>query len=313
MKRDREARWDLISPVDTISVRARNDLSGLRLDNFMVRRFPWRSRTGWAEQIKQGKVVVDGEKAKPSQKVREGQVITAECSGKKEEYIDPATIPLEVIWENEDCLAINKEAGRAVHPVGKTLYGTCLSALVARYLDNPLVKPTLVHRLDRETSGVLLVAKNSASASRLAIQFERREVKKYYHAIVSGKPEPEEDLIDAPIGHAGGYIRLQRAVKADGQAASTSYKVLRSSSEESDGIYSLVQCSPHTGRTHQIRVHMSHIGCPIVGDWLYGSTIEASRFMLHASRLLINAPDGSPLKLFAPHPPEFREALTLIR
>lgn len=309
MKKDRKGTWDLISPVENISLTVGNDLSGLRLDIFLNKRFPWRSRNCWASQIKQGKVLIDNRLCKASTRVRNGQLIVLESGENQQNWEDPSTIKLDIIYEDNTCLVINKAPDRIVHPVGKILYGTYLSAFISRYAHNKDIVPTLIHRLDRETSGILIVAKSSKYGSLYAKQFENRSTIKHYHAIVSGILSEKSGIIDAPIGPIGDIIRLKKGITKDGQPACTFYRLLRSGHNDKYGPFSLVECVPKTGRTHQIRVHLAHIGHPIIGDSLYGGMAIAPRFMLHAIRLKLKNLKGEPFLLFAPHPEDFRKML----
>lgn len=237
---------------------------GVRLDAFLARTFPYRSRTGWANLIRNGRVRLNDAQTRPGRSLNLDDRI---------DYVpDPRPEPkvsrrFAVLHEDDSVLAVSKPANLPVHPSGRYFRNTLLMLLLQERnesLDNTDLR--IVHRLDRETSGLILFGKGKEAASAMSQQFENREVIKRYLALVHGRPEQDRFLIDAPIGRdASSPIRKAMAVTTDGRASRTSFRVLRRGQD-----FSLVAAQPHTGRLHQIRVHLKHAGHPIVGDKVYG-------------------------------------------
>jgi 23S rRNA pseudouridine1911/1915/1917 synthase len=220
------------------------------------------------------------------------------------------SIPLSILYEDEHLLAVDKPAGLAVHPGPGHSAGTLVNAVLAHCPDLPGIggvqRPGIVHRLDKDTSGVILIAKTEAAHRGLSGQLQRREIKKTYLALVEGRVDPIEALIEAPIGRDPNNRRRMAVLATNGRDAQTRYRVL-----EQFPTQCLVEASPITGRTHQIRVHLASIGHPVVADPIYGRPSPLSpRVLLHAHRLSFDHPvTGEPLSLEAPLPADFREAL----
>lgn len=207
-------------------------------------------------------------------------------------------ISFEILYEDEDILAVNKPAGIPTHPSINHYHDTLANGVKA-YLGEDFTFRA-VNRLDRETSGVVLIAKNMLSAHILSRAVKNREIKKIYCAICHGVPDKAEGVIDFPIARENESI-IKRCVRDDGKESQTRYKV-----EKTDGEYSLVFAEPITGRTHQIRVHFAHIGCPLFGDKLYGSDIENERVRLHCRSLEFRHPiSKNKVKVFAESPEDF--------
>ena len=278
--------------------------------------------------IKEGAVKVNGAIVKPSFKLRPGDKIDLTIPELPKKEILPEDIPLDIIYEDSSLIVLNKQADMLVHPARGNLRGTLVNAL-AFYSDKLSsglgeFRPGIVHRLDRDTTGVMVVAKNDTAQWRIAKQFERRQVKKTYLAIVHGCPELTADRIKAPLG-VHPRMREKYAVRPeDGKESITFYQVL----EEFRG-YSLLEMSPRTGRTHQIRVHLSYIKHPIVGDDMYGGkfvypwqladTEQAveepvmNRFALHASVLEFRHPQSEKIVKFeAPLPEDMQTLLDML-
>ena len=256
----------------------RHDLNK-RLDLYLRDRLPEHSRAMLQKLIKAGEVKVNGRVAKASTCLRSGDQVELRVPAVVDHAALPEDIPLDIVFEDEHFIAINKQADLLVHPARGHWTGTLINGLVnhAQKTAGTLStgsdpwRPGIIHRLDRNTTGLLLIAKTDEAHWRLAGQFERRTIRKTYMAIVHGEPPLDSDLIDAPLG-VDPQNREKYAVRTDiGRAAQTVYKVV-----ERFGRFALLELSPKTGRTHQLRVHMSFIGHPIVGDKIYGGR-EISR------------------------------------
>ncbi len=238
--------------------------AGQRLDAFLARSFPYRSRTSWAAFVRAGRIRLNDGQARPGRSLRSGDRIQYVPDSRPEPRVSSA---YKVIHEDASLLAIRKPANLPVHPSGRYFNNTLLLMLLAeRGEDLGSTELRIVHRLDRETSGVILFGEGREAAAALATQFEFRKVRKRYLAIVHGKPLEDRFEIDAPIGRdPDSPIRKAMSVRADGRAARTRFRVLRRGPE-----HALVLARPLTGRLHQIRVHLRHAALPIVGDKVYG-------------------------------------------
>jgi len=289
------------------------DRSGERLDTFVARRCPQLSRSRARRLIDQGLVVVARRPTKPSQRVAAGDQVLVRIPPPEPLQLIPETIPLSIIYQDSDVLVVDKPGGLTVHPAPGHPRGTLVNALLALCPDLQgiagTLRPGIVHRLDKDTSGLLAVAKNDLAQQSLAQQLKGREVHKTYLALVQGVPRPPEGAIEAPIGRHP-RNRKKMAVVAGGRPAETRYRTRR----VLDG-YTLLEVEPVTGRTHQIRVHLAAIGHPVVGDATYGrrSTFVGRQF-LHAHRLAFRLPtSGRAVEFESPLPPDLREALDLIQ
>jgi 23S rRNA pseudouridine1911/1915/1917 synthase len=256
-----------------------------RLDVFLTKTFPEApSRTSIQHLIEDGLVKVNGESVKSHYKVILADRIEVAAEIQKPTKLKPENIPLEIFYEDKDIVVVDKPSGMTVHPGAGCHSGTLANALAYRYkklstLSDPL-RPGIVHRLDKETSGLMVVAKNNKAHSELAKQFEERRVKKCYVALVEGDVEFDEGIIDVPLGQDP-YHREKRSVLAAGtKDAQTIYKVLKRFAKAT-----LVYLFPKTGRMHQLRVHMAHLGHPILGDDKYGDRRTFHRLALHAKSL----------------------------
>jgi 23S rRNA pseudouridine1911/1915/1917 synthase len=282
-------------------IEAESEQVGRRIDQVLASAFPELSRTEIQQEIRAGKVTVSGDVIdRPAHRVRVGNCIQWEIPDKP--LLTPGTIPLDILYEDPFLVVINKASGVVVHPGAGTTETTLVEGLlVDRKLpvsDDP-ARPGVVHRLDMETSGVIVVAKTLNALEDLKQQFADRATKKHYIALVDGKYQETEGHIDAPIGR-NPAMPQRMSIQTGGRPSQTDFNVLA----ELDG-KSLLWVRPRTGRTHQIRVHLRYTGHSVVGDAKYGGT-DADRLMLHAWRLLIRHPmHGEPMEFRAPIPESF--------
>lgn len=298
------------------------DEAGLRLDRFCAARHPEVSRTRLAGLIKDGRVRLDGRPARPSERLAEGSVVVLEIPPLEDERLVPEERPLVVLHEDDDLLVLDKPADLVVHPGAGVQGGTLAAALLFR--DPGLAgvggegRSGLVHRLDRGTTGVMVVARNEAAHHALQEQFRARTVEKLYHAIVWGRPREPEGRVDLPVGRDP-RVRLRMATCVAGARAAVSLYRTRA---EVPG-FAFLEVRILTGRTHQVRVHLAAIGHPIVGDETYGGIRIASvtdprrrqalkqvdRPLLHAARLALDHPrTGERMVFTAPWPDDLSAA-----
>ncbi len=291
-----------------------------RLDRFLHTRYPAASRSALQRLLEEGAITVNDLAVKPTHVPHAGEVITVRWPGPRPDKAEPEAIPLEVLYEDDALLVVNKTPDIAVHPGNGHERHTLVNALLHHCHGQlsgigGVARPGIVHRLDLETSGCLVVAKNDATHLALSAQFAGREVEKIYHALVCGSPTRNRGEIKVAIARHPTHRKRMAATEGGGRAAWTTYEVLRRFNAAS-----LVQCLLHTGRTHQIRVHLDHLGYPIVGDPIYGkrqnarlreqTSYEAPRQMLHAARLGFTHPGtGKPMAFEAPWPKDFAEAV----
>jgi len=293
----------------TLSLTA--DRGGERLDSFVARRCPELSRSYAGRLIDEGLVTLDGRQAKRSEQVGAGTTVSVTIPPPETIDLAPEDIPLTIIYQDGDIIVLDKPAGLTVHPAPGHPSGTLVNALLAACPDlrgiAGTLRPGIVHRLDKDTSGLMVVAKNDRAQRSLQRQLKDREVLKTYLALVQGVPKPAEGLIEAPIGRHP-KNRKKMAVVAGGRDAATKYRVRE---EIAGGRYSLLEVQPITGRTHQIRVHMSALGHAIVGDATYGRrSAVIERQFLHAHKLAFAMPlGGRTVEFVSPLPADLREAL----
>jgi 23S rRNA pseudouridine1911/1915/1917 synthase len=305
--------------------------AGQRLDRFLAMQsfLPTRSRIAFL--IRGGHVSVDGVARKTSYPVSVGNVVEIFLPPEEPSWVEPEDLPLEVLFEDEAMVVIAKPAGMASHPAPGTRHGTLVAALLHRWSlgegwPDPQ-RPGIVHRLDKDTTGVMVVAKTPEALQGLALQFQARSVRKSYLAIVRGVPRQASGVVDLPIGRDPRNRKRMQAESGQKRSAVTPWEV-----EERLGggrpMAAVVVCRPRTGRTHQIRVHMASLGHPLVGDELYGSRrvptgasglarsalLEFPRHALHASRLEINHPvSDQPLCFEAPLPDDMQGLIEVLR
>ena len=287
--------------------------AGKRLDQMLHQRLPQYSRARIQQWIKGGRVLVNGVPTRSSHPLRAGEAIDVEPAEAPPLRAVPEAIPLAVLYEDPDVVAIDKAAGMVVHAGAGVHSGTVVNALLHRFASLSGVagalRPGIVHRLDRYTSGVLLVAKNDDAHRQLAAQFSGRQVEKVYLALVHGKVKHESGRMERPIARDPVH-RTRMTTRLDkGRAAWSEYRVLRRFER-----FTLLEVRIGTGRTHQIRVHLSSIGHPVAGDTLYGAPAKVEgrpplgRFFLHARRIRFHQPStGEEIAIESPLPPELEE------
>jgi 23S rRNA pseudouridine1911/1915/1917 synthase len=291
----------------------RDDL-GTRLDRYVADQLPDLSRATVQGLIESGRVRVDGQQRKPKFRMTPGEVVSVEIPAPLIDEILPDLIPLAVVYEDADVIVVDKPAGMVVHPAPGHQRGTLANALLAHVPGISVggsQRPGIVHRLDKDTSGLIVAAKTDRGRTALVAQWESRSVEKTYLALVLGSVEDEEATIDAPIGRDP-KNRQRMAVVRTGRPAVTHFRVV-----ERFRTSTLLEVLIETGRTHQIRVHLAFIGHPIVGDQLYGSARatlpQLDRQFLHASGLAFQLPDGTALRLEAPLPDDLHAVLEELR
>lgn len=309
---------------------------GWRLDHYLARLFPNHSRAALQRAIQSDQVQLNGLSVRASRRLRVNDRIDVRLPDGDESRIRPENIPVDVLYEDDSLVVVNKGPGMVVHPGRGTYSGTLASALQFHFDSLSDIagrhRPGIVHRLDRDTSGVILVAKDNQVHQQISRQFEQREVKKEYRAIVQGVPELASDYIRTHV-RVHSRVREKMTVCAPGGNAREAVTFYRTA--EDLGGWALMELHPHTGRTHQLRVHMLHIGTPIIADQLYtgrgsfcradlpgdpGELSEASaeplisRQALHAFRLTIRHPvSGKEMRFEAPLPPDMTQTLDALR
>ncbi len=287
---------------------------GIRIDKYLAGYNPEKSRSYYQKAIDSGFVLVNGKNVKSKYQTRLGDEIVVSVEPVKEIDIVPEDIPIEILYEDDDVIVVNKSKGMVVHPAPGHYSGTLVNALMYHCKDslsgiNGEIRPGIVHRIDMNTTGSLLVCKNDKAHNNIAAQIKAHSVNRIYKGIVVGNFKDEEGIIDAPIGR-NPKDRKKMAVVSDGRSAVTHYKVL----EQYKG-FSYVKFKLETGRTHQIRVHMSSIGHPLLGDDVYGKPVKnLSGQTLHAQTLgFIQPTTGNYVEVNAPLPEYFESLLNKYR
>jgi 23S rRNA pseudouridine1911/1915/1917 synthase len=314
---------EMTSPSETFIVE--ESRPGERFDVFLRGKFPAVSRGTLQRLIEQENIRVNGQPVKATHTPRAGEQVEVHWPTARPAEAQPENIPLEILFEDKFLLVLNKPAGLVVHPAAGHEEHTLVNALLHHCQGSlsgigGVARPGIVHRLDKETSGCLVVAKNDETHLALSEQFANRVVQKIYHAIVCGELARDAGEIHAAIArHPTHRKRMAVHDDGDGRAAHTSYRVLEKLSHAT-----LVEAQIHTGRTHQIRVHFQFLGHPLVGDETYGdrqnrrlkelTNYAAPRVLLHAKELSFTHPrTGKKLKFTAPLPGDFKQALKLLR
>lgn len=284
--------------------------SGLRLDVYLSQERKDLSRSYIQRLIREGYVRVNSNPARASLKLKPGDRVELTLPPPPPSPLSPEAMPLSILYEDDDLMVIDKPPGIAVHPAPGHPGHTLVNALLAYNpsLPGEGLRPGIVHRLDKDTSGLMVVAKKSAAQRDLQTQLKARSVVKKYLVLVQGRPSAPQGTIEAPIGRDP-HHRQRMAVVVGGREASTSYRVV-----DSRDNYSLLEVTTHTGRTHQIRVHLSAIGLPVVGDAVYGKKVPfLSRQFLHACYLGFKLPStGLFVEFRSALPPDLERALKSI-
>jgi 23S rRNA pseudouridine1911/1915/1917 synthase len=243
--------------------------NNIRLDTYLSKSSLPFSRSKINKKIKDKEILVNGESTKPSYSVKKGDIIQVIYEARAPFEINPQEIPISIIYEDEDIIVLNKQKGIVVHPAKGNSDGTLVNALLYHCSDlskgSSLVRPGVIHRLDEDTTGVIVFAKSERVHSKIADQFQKRQVKKIYMAVVWGNPPMKEGKINSPIGRSPLDRKLMAVTPLNSRDSLTRFKVLHSY-----GFASIVKILLETGRTHQIRVHLSHFGYPVIGDEDYG-------------------------------------------
>jgi 23S rRNA pseudouridine1911/1915/1917 synthase len=295
-------------------------MPAVRLDTYLVSKFPVASRGALQRLIIEGHILVDGKTVKPTHHPKAGEVICVTWPEPKSDKALPEDIPLDILYEDRDLVVVNKSPNLVVHPASGSEKHTLVNALL-HHCEGELsgiggvARPGIVHRLDKDTSGCIVVAKNDPTHIALSDQFKARQTRKIYHCLTTGCPSPSEGEINAAIARHPNHRKVMAVSATQGKEARTSYRVLNYQKASA-----LVEARIHTGRTHQIRVHFKYIGHPLVGDDSYGkrecarlresSSFKAERQMLHAFELtFIHPTSGEELTVQAPWPTDFRNAV----
>ena len=300
-----------------ISLQADETYMDERLDKFLSAMLPDQSRSYLQKIIKDGNVLVNGEPKKSSYRLEDGDEVTADLPELKSPDIEPENIPLDILYEDDSILMVNKPKGMVVHPSAGHYTGTLVNAVLWHCQGqlsgiNGVSRPGIVHRIDKDTTGVLVVCKNDAAHNAVAAQLKEHSITRKYRAIVHGVIKEDEGTVDAPIGrHPTERKKMASGVK-NGKRAVTHYRVL-----ERFQRYTYVECQLETGRTHQIRVHMASIHHPLLGDTVYGPAKDSHHLegqTLHAMVLgLIHPVTGEYLEVEAPLPEYFENLLKKFR
>ncbi|MGB2091665.1 MAG: RluA family pseudouridine synthase [Akkermansiaceae bacterium] len=284
-----------------------------RIDQFLVTRLPELSRSRIQALLKSGDILLNNAKTKSKQQVSSGDEVLVVIPEEKDEEAHAEEIPLDILYEDADIIVLNKAHGMVVHPAAGNNSGTMVNALLHHCQEglattNEPQRPGIVHRLDKDTSGCIVAAKNNEALQSLVRQFHDRTTEKQYLTVTQSTPAKNEDTIFTHIGrHPVNRLKMAVVNPGSGKAAITDYHVLHRAADDT----CLILCDLHTGRTHQIRVHMLHIGTPILGDPIYAKPnrqpVQPGRLMLHAWKLAIEHPrSGERMAFEAPIPPEFK-------
>lgn len=303
--------------MDFFTAAPEEDEIGKRIDVYIAEYKEELSRSRVQKLIENGLVTVNGKVVKSNYKLRKGDILEVEIPDPEPLEIEAEDIPLDIIYEDKDVVIVNKPQGMVVHPAPGHYSGTLVNALMYHCKDdlsgiNGQMRPGIVHRIDKDTSGVLMIAKSDAAHNSLAQQLAVHSITRKYYAVVCGNIKEDSGTVDKPIGRSP-KDRKKMAVVQGGRRAVTHYRVL----ERFGGKYTLIEAQLETGRTHQIRVHMASLGHPLLGDTVYGSEKQPFKLqgqVLHAKVLGFNHPsDGRYVEFESPLPEYFEKLLTKLR
>lgn len=314
------------APPRRIELLIPEEARGRRLDRVLADLLPDQSRASLQRLVSDGRILIGGHPVRAARRLHGGEEVVVDLPEPAPAVLEADDRPLRILHEDDDLIVLNKPAGLVVHPGAGVRSGTLANALLHHFRGLSSIggveRPGIVHRLDRETSGVIVVAKNDVAHRALSAQFKDRTMKKTYEALVWGRPRREEDSIDEPIGRHP-TVRVRMAIRPSGRPSRSDYRVVAGF-----GSVSLVELRPRTGRTHQLRVHMSHLGHPIVGDRLYGGEKQRSvrraaerdalsafgGLALHARRLgLVHPRTSIDMEFEAPRPEPLEHLIEILQ
>lgn len=284
----------------------------MRLDKYLSEQFPEQTRSYLQKLIKEGQVLVNGKLVKSGFQLSKGDEVSVNIPEPKELDVEPQKMDLDIVYEDEDVILINKPKGMVVHPAPGHTTDTLVNGLLYHCKDNlsginGVARPGIVHRIDRDTTGILIVCKNDLSHNSIAAQLKEHSINRRYRALVHGNLKTDEGTVEGPIGRHPVDRKKMAINERNGKPAVTHYKVL-----ERFGNYTFIECVLETGRTHQIRVHMSSIGHPLVGDEVYGPVkcpFKLQGQCLHAMVLGFVHPRTEEYMEFSAELPEYFESL----
>lgn len=304
---------------ESFSFTVSGDQAGVRLDLFLAKRLGQYTRSALGKLIHEGLVLVGGKRLKTGYRVNEGDIVTVFVPPPQESGLIPEQVEFAILHEDEDVLVLAKPPGLVVHPAAGNRSGTLAHGLLYHCEKLPGAeeqRPGIVHRLDKDTSGIMLVAKSDTALNRLGMDFRERNIRKTYHAVLLRCPRDNEGRLVAPVGRHPVHRKKMTIRPNTGRYAATRFRVL----ERFGCGMCFVELILETGRTHQIRVHMAHLGCPVAGDDLYGGRVpgslglRVSRQMLHASSLSFAHPvSGEAMEFTAPLWPDMETLLGALR
>lgn len=301
--------------LDKLKLEVNIDEEGMRIDKLLSLKMKDVSRSHIQNIIDGKNVSINDKAVKSSYKAKDGDIITVTIPEAVELSVEPQDIKINIIYEDNDVIVVDKEQGMVVHPAPGNYSGTLVNALLYHCKDlsgiNGIIRPGIVHRIDKDTSGILVIAKNDFAHTKLAEQFKEHSINREYIALVEGSMKTEEGTIDQPLGR-NPRDRMKYAVVRDGKRAVTHYKLIENYSQNA-----LVKCKLETGRTHQIRVHMAFIHHPLVGDLVYGfkkQKIKGNGQYLHAARLgFIHPTKGEYMEFNSELPDYFKKEIEKLR
>ena len=289
----------------------------MRLDKYLSEQFPEQTRSYLQKLIKEGQILVNGKSVKSGYQLSKGDEVSVSIPEPKELDVEPQKMDLDIIYEDEDVILVNKPKGMVVHPAPGHMTDTLVNGLLYHCKDNlsginGVVRPGIVHRIDRDTTGILIVCKNDMSHNSIAEQLKEHSINRRYRALVHGNIKEDQGTVEGPIGRHPVDRKKMAINERNGKPAVTHYTVL-----ERFGNYTLIECKLETGRTHQIRVHMTSIGHPLVGDEVYGpvkSSFKLKGQCLHAMVLgFVHPRNGEYMEFSAELPAYFEELLRKLR